>query len=193
MRLHNRTSETQTFLWWANVAARVHDDYQSFFPTDVAYVADHARRAITAFPEADRPYYGFDYTRRHETGGDRIDFYRNIPVPTSYMVTGTRDGFFGGYDHAAGAGFVHVADRHIAPGKKQWTWGNAPSGTPGIASSPTPTAPTSNSWPVSTPTTSPTSPGSNPARPRPSTRPGSRIRASTWRTRPTRRPPSTST
>ncbi|UNX53597.1 DUF5107 domain-containing protein [Georgenia sp. TF02-10] len=128
VRLHNRTSETQTFLWWANVAARVHDDYQSFFPTDVAYVADHARRAITAFPEADRPYYGFDYTRRHETGGDRIDFYRNIPVPTSYMVTGTRDDFFGGYDHAAGAGFVHVADRHIAPGKKQWTWGNAPFG-----------------------------------------------------------------
>ncbi|MGW0802619.1 DUF5107 domain-containing protein [Nonomuraea sp. NPDC002799] len=128
VRLHNRTSEVQTFLWWANVAARVHDDYQSFFPTDVSYVADHARRAITAFPEADRPYYGFDYPRRHASGGDRIDFYRNIPVPTSYMVTGTRDDFFGGYDHAAGAGFVHVADRHIAPGKKQWTWGDAPFG-----------------------------------------------------------------
>ncbi|HTQ11181.1 MAG TPA: DUF5107 domain-containing protein, partial [Fimbriimonadaceae bacterium] len=26
------------------------------------------------------------------------------------------------------AGFVHVADRHIAPGKKQWTWGNHPFG-----------------------------------------------------------------
>ncbi|MFF1877155.1 DUF5107 domain-containing protein [Leifsonia sp. NPDC058230] len=124
-RLHNRTSEVQTFLWWANVAARVHDDYQSFFPTDVHYVADHARRAITAFPAADRPYYGIDYPARAATGGDRIDFYRNIPVPTSYMVTDTEDDFFGGYDHKAGAGFVHVADRHIAPGKKQWTWGNA--------------------------------------------------------------------
>ncbi|MGO4299430.1 DUF5107 domain-containing protein [Leifsonia sp. RAF41] len=125
VRLHNRTSDAQTFLWWANVAARVHDDYQSFFPTDVAYVADHARRAITAFPEADRPYYGVDYPARHASGGDRIDFYRNIPVPTSYMVTDTQDDFFGGYDHRAGAGFVHVADRHIAPGKKQWTWGDA--------------------------------------------------------------------
>ncbi|HWJ08994.1 MAG TPA: DUF5107 domain-containing protein, partial [Nocardioides sp.] len=124
-RLHNRTSDVQTFLWWANVAARVHDDYQSFFPTDVAYVADHARRAITAFPEADRPYYGVDYPARHAAGGDRIDFYRNIPVPTSYMVTDTEDDFFGGYDHRARAGFVHVADRHIAPGKKQWTWGDA--------------------------------------------------------------------
>lgn len=128
VRLHNRTSEVHTFLWWANVAARVHDDYQSFFPTDVRYVADHARRAITAFPEADRPYYGVDYPARHAEGGDRLDFYRNIPVPTSYMIVDTVDNFFGGYDHAAGAGFVHVADRHIAPGKKQWTWGNAPFG-----------------------------------------------------------------
>jgi tetratricopeptide (TPR) repeat protein len=127
-KLHNRTSDVQTFLWWANVAAAVHDDYQSFFPTDVRYVADHARRAVTAFPAADRPYYGVDYPARAAEGGDRIDFYRNIPVPTSYMVTDTRDDFFGGYDHRANAGFVHVADRHVAPGKKQWTWGNSPFG-----------------------------------------------------------------
>jgi tetratricopeptide (TPR) repeat protein len=124
VRLHNRTSHPQTFLWWANVAARVHDDYQSVFPTDVSWVADHARRAITAFPSADRPYYGVDYPAKAAGGGDRIDWYKNIPVPTSYMVTDTKDDFFGGYDHAAGAGFVHVADRHIAPGKKQWTWGD---------------------------------------------------------------------
>ncbi len=128
VRLHNRTSQVQTFLWWANVAARVHDDYQSFFPTDVRYVADHARRAITAFPAADRPYYGVDYPARAAEGRDRLDFYRNIPVPTSYMVTDTVDDFFGGYDHQAQAGFVHVADHHIAPGKKQWTWGDAPFG-----------------------------------------------------------------
>ena len=48
----------------------------------------------------------------------------NIPVPTSYMITGTEGDCFGGYDHAAQAGVVHVANHHIAPGKKQWTWGN---------------------------------------------------------------------
>lgn len=127
-RLHNRTSQAETFLWWANVAARVHENYQSFFPTDVHFVADHARRAITAFPAADRPYYGVDYPAVAGAGGDRLDFYRNIPVPTSYMIVNTQDDFFGGYDHTAKAGFVHVADRHIAPGKKQWTWGNAPFG-----------------------------------------------------------------
>ncbi|MET4638357.1 DUF5107 domain-containing protein [Mycetocola sp. 2940] len=130
VRLHNRTSERQTFLWWANVAALAHDDYQSFFPEDVNYVADHARRAITAFPQADRPYYGVDYPALAEAtpGADRIDFYRNIPVPTSYMIVDSNQDFFGGYDHAAGAGFVHWAERRVSPGKKQWTWGDAPFG-----------------------------------------------------------------
>ncbi|WP_457947460.1 DUF5107 domain-containing protein [Pseudarthrobacter sp. alpha12b] len=131
-RLHNWTDEPQTFLWWANVAARAHGNYQSFFPTDVRFVADHARRAITSFPRADRPYYGVDYPALAAEGGtadaDRLDFYANIPVPTSYMVTDTADSFFGGYDHSAAAGFVHWADRSIAPGKKQWTWGNGPVG-----------------------------------------------------------------
>src|ERR1700730_19130110 len=54
VRLYNRTPYQQTFLWWANVAARVHEKYQSFFPPDVRYVADHAKRAITAFPHSDR-------------------------------------------------------------------------------------------------------------------------------------------
>ena len=130
VRLHNRTKDRQTFLWWANVAARVHDGYQSFFPEDVRYVADHARRALTAFPQADRPYYGVDYPAlaAAEPGADRIDWYRNIPVPTSYMIVDSAQDFFGGYDHAAGAGFVHWAERRVSPGKKQWTWGDAPFG-----------------------------------------------------------------
>lgn len=138
VRLYNRTELTQSFLWWANVAARVDNDYQSFFPHDVTHVADHARRAVTAFPHADNPYYGIDYAARAdqvrhasdgtEVTGDRLDWYSNIPVPTSYMVLGSGEDFFGGYDHGAGIGFVHVADHQIAVGKKQWTWGNAPFG-----------------------------------------------------------------
>lgn len=123
--LHNRTDTMQTFLWWANVAARAHERYQSFFPDDVGFVADHARRAVTAFPRADRPYYGVDYPALAAAtpDADRIDVYSNIPVPTSYMITDTDDAFFGGYDHAADAGFVHWADPALSPGKKQWTWG----------------------------------------------------------------------
>ena len=125
-RLTNRTPFTQTFLWWANVAARVHDRYESFFPPDVEYVADHAVRAMSSFPEALQKYYGVDYAARK--GANNLCWYKNIPVPTSYMICATKYDFFGGYDHAAQGGFVHVADRHIAPGKKQWTWGNHPFG-----------------------------------------------------------------
>jgi tetratricopeptide (TPR) repeat protein len=141
VRLYNRTPFVQTFLWWANAAARVHEKYQSFFPPDVRYVADHARRAITSFPLSDRAYYGVDYPGRARSGvppdempshfapdgsypANDLSWYANIPVPTSYMILGTDKDFFGGYDHAARAGFVHVADHRIAPGKKQWTWGN---------------------------------------------------------------------
>lgn len=121
-RLYNRTPLTQTFLWWANVAAMVHERYQSFFPPDVHYVADHAVRATSSFPEARNPYYGVDYAAR--PGANDLSWYKNIPVPTSYMVCQTKFDFFGGYDFKAGGGFVHVADRHVAPGKKQWTWGD---------------------------------------------------------------------
>lgn len=125
-RLCNRSPFTQTFLWWANVAAMVHDRYESFFPVDVHYVADHAVRAMSSFPVANNPYYGVNYQDR--PGRNDLAWYRNIPVPTSYMVCQTAFDFFGGYDHRAGGGFVHVADRHIAPGKKQWTWGDHPFG-----------------------------------------------------------------
>ncbi|MBL9136836.1 MAG: DUF5107 domain-containing protein [Verrucomicrobiales bacterium] len=150
VRACNRTLHSQTFLWWANVAAEVHEGYQSFFPEDVRFVADHARRAMVSFPLATGSYYGVDYGKRAREGvpsaempanyvppvgtprtthglvysPNDLSFYANIPVPTSYMVVDSRGDFFGGYDHRAGAGIVHVADHRKAPGKKQWTWGN---------------------------------------------------------------------
>ncbi len=120
VRLFNRTPFAQTFLWWANVGIRVHEHYQAFFPPDVKYVADHAKRAISSFPIARKFYYGVDYRK-----GVDLSWYKNIPVPTSYMVTESIFDFFGGYDHQKNAGVVHFANRHIAPGKKLWTWGNA--------------------------------------------------------------------
>ena len=141
VRLYNRTQDTQTFLWWANVATRVHEEYQSFFPHDVRYAADHAKRAMTEYPLSRGVYYGIDYGERARNGvpkdetptqfvpdgsyaANDLGWYANIPVPTSYMIVGSRGDFFGGYDHRANAGTVAVANHHVAPGKKQWTWGN---------------------------------------------------------------------
>jgi tetratricopeptide (TPR) repeat protein len=126
VRLFNRTPYLQTFLWWANAAVKTHEDYRSFFPPDVHSVADHAKRAITSFPIASGQYYGIDYDRR--PGANNLTSYKDIPVPTSYMVVDSAYGFLGGFDHQANGGFVYVADPLIAPGKKQWTWGHAPFG-----------------------------------------------------------------
>ena len=118
-RLYNPTETPQTFLWWANPAVAVNDAYQSVFPPDVNAVFDHGKRAVSSFPIATGTYYKMDYS-----AGVDISNYKNIHVPTSYMVAKSRYNFEGGYENDTHAGMLHVADHHIAPGKKQWTWGN---------------------------------------------------------------------
>lgn len=114
----NPTPLPQTFLWWANPAVAVGDHYRSVFPADVHAVYDHGRRDVSRYPVATGTYYKMDYS-----AGVDISRYRNIPVPTSFMAAGSRYDFVGGYEEDTRAGLLHVADHHIAPGKKQWTWG----------------------------------------------------------------------
>lgn len=117
-QLYNRTSTPQTFLWWANPAVAVNENTQSVFPPDVHAVMDHGKRDVSRFPIATGVYYKKDYSE-----GVDISRYKNIPVPTSYMAEKSKYDFVGGYDYGVGAGILHVADHHISPGKKQWTWG----------------------------------------------------------------------
>lgn len=118
-KLYNPTETPQTFLWWANPAVAVNDAYQSVFPPDVNAVFDHGKRAVSSFPIATGTYYKMDYS-----AGVDISNYKNIPVPTSYMVAKSKYNFEGGYENDTQAGMLHVADHHVSPGKKQWTWGN---------------------------------------------------------------------
>jgi len=118
-KLYNGTDLPQTFLWWANPAVAVNDNTQSIFPPDVHAVMDHGKRDVSDFPIAHGTYYKHDYS-----AGVDISRYKNIPVPTSYMAEKSNYDFVGGYDYGVGAGLLHVADHHVSPGKKQWTWGN---------------------------------------------------------------------
>lgn len=118
-QLYNRTPFPQTFLWWANPAVKVNDDYQSVFPPDVNAVFDHGKRDVSSFPIAKGTYYKVDYSP-----GTDISRYKNIPVPTSYMAVSSKYNFVGGYENDSKGGLLHVANHHISPGKKQWTWGN---------------------------------------------------------------------
>ncbi|MDR1455861.1 MAG: DUF5107 domain-containing protein [Tannerella sp.] len=118
-QLYNPTDLPQTFLWWANPAVAVNEHYQSVFPGDVHAVFDHGKRDVSRYPVATGVYYKVDYS-----AGVDISRYRNIPVPTSYMAVHSDCDFIGGYENDTRAGVLHVANHHIAPGKKQWTWGN---------------------------------------------------------------------
>ncbi len=118
-QLYNPTPFPQTFLWWANPAVAVNEHYQSVFPPDVHAVFDHGKRDVSSFPIATGTYYKVDYSE-----GVDISNYKNIPVPTSYMAINSAFNFVGGYENDSRAGVMHVANHHISPGKKQWTWGN---------------------------------------------------------------------
>ena len=117
--LYNPTEMPQTFLWWANPAVHVNDHYQSVFPPDVNAVFDHGKRAVSSFPIATGTYYKIDYS-----AGVDISNYKNIHVPTSYMVAHSDYDFEGGYENDTKAGMLHVANHRLSPGKKQWTGGN---------------------------------------------------------------------
>ncbi|MDR0939793.1 MAG: DUF5107 domain-containing protein [Mediterranea sp.] len=119
VRVYNGTAFPQTFLWWANPAVAVGDHYHSVFPPDVHAVFDHGKRDVSNFPIATGVYYKQDYS-----AGVDISKYKNIPVPTSYMAMKSDYDFVGGYDENERAGLLHVADHHVSPGKKQWTWGH---------------------------------------------------------------------
>ncbi len=118
-KLYNPTPVPQTFLWWANPAVAVNDYYQSVFPPDVHAVFDHGKRDVSTFPIATGTYYKVDYS-----AGVDISNYKNIPVPTSYMAINSEFNFVGGYENDTQAGVLHVANHHVSPGKKQWTWGH---------------------------------------------------------------------
>lgn len=117
-RVYNGNATPRHFLWWANPAVKGGDGHQSVFPPDVTAVFDHGKRAVSAFPIATGTYYKVDYS-----AGVDISRYKNVPVPTSYMAEKSQYDFVGAWCHDEDGGLLHVANHHIAPGKKQWSWG----------------------------------------------------------------------
>ena len=87
----------------------------------MTFVADHAKRAMSWYPVARNYYYGVDYTP-----GVDIAWYKNIPGPDLVHGDEVELRFLRRLRSLPKrAGVVHVANRHISPGKKLWTWGNA--------------------------------------------------------------------
>ena len=121
--VYNCTPEAHPFMWWANMAVEVNENYRIVFPPDVEYVNDHDRRAVLEWPIAKGVYQTarpYDYQN-----GTDIHCYPNIIVPSSFMVAkGQSEGdFLGGYDVSKKCGVIACSEHHISPGKKLWTWG----------------------------------------------------------------------
>ena len=97
----------------------VNEQFQIFFPKDVTYVNFHYLDLHTSYPIAgDTTYNGIDM----KTARD-ISMHKNTHDATSYFACASKYDFFGGYDHGKQCGVVHIADHHISPGKKMFTWG----------------------------------------------------------------------
>lgn len=118
VKVTNRTELRHPFLWWENAAVSVTDHLRLFFPHDVDHVVHHYRSCSASWPIAKGNYGGCDFGE-----GTDISLIANAPHATSYFAAPSRFDFFGGYDEGIGAGVMHVADHHIAPGKKMFTWG----------------------------------------------------------------------
>ena len=123
VRVYNRTAFPQVFMWWANLAVPVNDNYRTVFPPDCEWVNDHDRRAILEWPIAKGVYK----TARPYDFGDGTDLshYSAVKVPSSYLISqGQSDmDFIAGYDVGINKGIATVANHHISPGKKMWHWG----------------------------------------------------------------------
>ena len=123
VQLYNRTPFRQPFMWWANLAVPVNENYRINFPPDVEYVNDHDRRAVIGWPIAKGIY---NTARPYDFGeGTNLSDYNAIKVNSSYLVSeGQSDmDFVSGYDHGKQRGIVAYVDHSIAPGKKLFHWG----------------------------------------------------------------------
>ena len=124
VQLYNRTPLVQPFLWWINCAVHVNENYQLIFPPDVESVTFHSRSSMASYPIARQLYAGCDWRE-----GVDISWLKNVVPATSYFANPSRQEFFGGYDHGKQAGIIHIANRHVSPGKKCFTWGTGEFGT----------------------------------------------------------------
>lgn len=123
VRILNRAPLVNTMLCFANVAVRVNENYQVIYPPSTRFVTFHGKREFTTWPVATTRYAGADFTR-----GVDVSWYSNHISANSMFAWNYQDDFFAGYDHGRQAGILSVADHHIIPGKKFWTWGNGPRG-----------------------------------------------------------------
>ena len=123
VKIHNPTPLTNTFLYWANVAAHTNNNYQVIFPPSTTVVTYHAKNSFTNWPFSTEVYNGEDFTK-----GVDISWWKNSVHQNSYFAYDLQEDFMGGYDHGKETGTVHIGDHNIVKGAKLWEWGSGAHG-----------------------------------------------------------------
>ena len=123
VKIINSTPFTNTFLYWANVAAHTNKDYQVIFPPSVRVATYHAKNSFTFWPISTQIYNGEDFTK-----GVDVSWWKNSIHQNSYFAYDLKEDFMGGYDHGKETGTVHIGDHNIVKGAKLWEWGSGETG-----------------------------------------------------------------
>ncbi len=123
VKIHNPTQFTNTFLYWANVAAHTNRYYQVIFPPSTTVATYHAKNSFTNWPFSTEIYNGEDFTK-----GVDISWWKNSVNQNSYFAHDLKEDFMGGYDHGKETGTVHIGDHNIVKGAKLWEWGSGAHG-----------------------------------------------------------------
>jgi tetratricopeptide (TPR) repeat protein len=123
IKMFNRTGLSHSMLYWANVAVHATEDYQIIFPPSTEFATFHGKNQFSRWPISTEVFNRVDYTE-----GVNVSWYKNHEAPTSFFAWKCEEDFLAGYDHGKKAGVAYVADHHVAPGKKFWTWGTGTQG-----------------------------------------------------------------
>jgi len=107
----NPTNFENSFMFWATSATFANEYAQAQYPGDM--VTGHGKHQFWHWPID----HGVDLT-----------WWKNVPNASSFFAFNNPSDWFGTFDHKAQGGMAHVANHHVMPGKKLWTWGSGPSG-----------------------------------------------------------------
>ena len=121
IKVINPTPMIQSMLYWANVSVHCDDQYRVIFPPDVQFGVDHHKVYFTNWPMGE--------TTVGNGKTEDLSWWKNFTGSSrSIFAYGSEMSFLAGYDFGKDAGTVHVANRHVVPGKKFFLWGNNPNG-----------------------------------------------------------------
>jgi tetratricopeptide (TPR) repeat protein len=116
-KLINETPTSNSFLYFANFGVTGNPEYQILFPPSTEFGTYHSKVDFVRWPIADGRYRGVDFT------GQDVSWWKTHIRATSIFAFNKTEDWFGGYDHGKQGGVLYVADPHVSPGGKFWTWG----------------------------------------------------------------------